>query len=1118
MTRAIYFYSLVAMVGIFLFPHTTYAQNPSYKAGQKKILEFGWDIPEYTYFADNIATMEYAPFDGVVFDLKVLKGTNKRGYSVCNTDLVPESAYDFTKMTKIRSTKFTDNFIRVFVQDDIDQSKFSWYDDAKWVNIKSNTKLLVKAVNACAAKGIFLDTEHYFDPNPWAYNATLYPNQTFEQVYDKVRQRGREYMSELQTGKPDIKVLYAFGYDFADNWGTGGFQFQDYALMKPFLDGMLEAAGPQVTLIDGNEASYWSAKNDIFTWWTKQIKEEYPKDRIPAELVTKYKAQYQAASATVVNRYFNIPYGQAFYNFDFGFTLDFQKKWLKNSLYNHLLTTDEYVWTWSQGDVDWWTKPTFQNKQEWIDGINDAKSKIAAGQPAGTVMKYAGNKIEADFEDAAPFVATLSAPTHGGNVPVGNVTFTLTPNDPAKLNYYYLYVNGYADGYLIDPTKTLSLTAGKYTAWVFGYTKDNKIFQSNHVTFTVGATPVIDTQAPSIPATISASNITSSSFTATWTASSDNVGVVSYDVFRDGVLTQNTQSTNFSFTGLTANTTYNVTVKARDAAGNISAASTALAVKTLAATVADTQAPSTPASVTASNITTSSFTATWTASSDNVGVVSYDVFRDGVLTQNTQSTNFSFTGLTANTTYNITVKARDAAGNISAASTALAVKTLANTGSGDLQAPTPPNYVQPYSITTSGFSLQWSGAADNVAVTGYEVFLNGTSFAKTGQYVTYLSLNNLLQATNYSVTIKAYDAAGNVSAASTAVIVTTLGIADIQAPSIPLNLKATNITANSFTISWAAATDNVGVTKYSIYRNSVLIATVAGNVTTFDVKNLVPSNSYSMAISASDAVNNTSKTSTALIVKTLASMTVTNNLITFSEQGVGTKGLAPAVYNNVDAKNSNATFVGFSSSDGVISKPTFEDKTLIGDNRMATITSANATMSFNAPVIVSSLWTTSIMTTKATGWTLTGSLNGVNKFTFTPNASNFAIKSWLETTIGKGIAIDKLTWLNASGVMIDDIQIQGTPIIAAKISSNSATVSPNPIQDYANITFTNNSPSPTVIRLVDFNGKEYFTKIVETLSGENYFQLDGTALPNGFYLLFISRQERNESLKILIQR
>ena len=769
-----------------------FAQSQTYKAGQKKLLEFGWDIPEYTYFADNVASMETSPFDGVVFHLKVPKGNDRRGFSVCNTDLLQESFFDFTKMAKIRSKKLTDNFILTFMQDDYDQIKFSWFDDAKWVNIKSNTKLLAKAVVATDAKGIFLDTERYFDPCPWTYNATLYPNQTFQQVYDKVRQRGKEYMVELQNTKPDIKVLYSFSYGFTPNWGKAGYEAQEYALMKPFLDGMLEAAGPQVTLIDGNEATYWSAKNDVFTWWTKQIKEEYPKDRIPSELVAKYKKQYQAASASVSNTFYNVPYGQDPFNFDFGFTPDFQAKWVRNTMYNHLLTTDEYVWAYSQGDVDWWKKPTFKNKQELVDGINDAKAKLADGQSIGTFMKYTANKIEADFEDLAPFVATLSGPTHNGNVPVGDVTFTLSATDASKLNFHYLLINGMADGYLTSLTKTINLPAGKYTAWVFGYTKDNKTYQTNPITFTVGAVQVADTQAPSVPSTISASNITTNSFTASWAASSDNVAVTGYDVFKDGVLAQNTTNINFSFTGLNPNTTYSITVKARDAAGNVSAASSPLSVKTLQ--ISDTQAPTVPSTISASNITTNSFTATWNASTDNVAVTGYDVFKDGVFAQNTTNTSFSFTGLNQNTTYSITVKARDAAGNISAASLPLSVKTL-QAQVADTQAPTVPSTISASNITTNSFTATWAASSDNVAVASYDVFRDGVFAQNTTN--TSFSFTGLNENTTYSITVKARDAAGNVSAASLPLSVKTLtantGGGDTQAPTPPIYVQSFGI-------------------------------------------------------------------------------------------------------------------------------------------------------------------------------------------------------------------------------------------------------------------------------------------------------------------------------------
>ncbi|MDJ1482645.1 choice-of-anchor Q domain-containing protein [Cytophagaceae bacterium YF14B1] len=100
------------------------------------------------------------------------------------------------------------------------------------------------------------------------------------------------------------------------------------------------------------------------------------------------------------------------------------------------------------------------------------------------------------------------------------------------------------------------------------------------------------------------------------------------------------------------------------------------------ASTTDTQAPSVPANLTASAITTTSFTLAWTASTDNVGVTSYEVFRNGTSIGTSTTTNFSVTGLTANTTYSMTVKAKDAAGNTSAASTALSVKTSTNSTAG----------------------------------------------------------------------------------------------------------------------------------------------------------------------------------------------------------------------------------------------------------------------------------------------------------------------------------------------------------------------------------------------------------------------------------------------------
>ena len=96
----------------------------------------------------------------------------------------------------------------------------------------------------------------------------------------------------------------------------------------------------------------------------------------------------------------------------------------------------------------------------------------------------------------------------------------------------------------------------------------------------------------------------------------------------------------------------------------------------------DTQAPSIPSNLTAANTTQTTTDLSWTASTDNIAVTAYDIFKDGLSYASTSNTSLTVTGLTASTTYNFTVKAKDAAGNISNASNTATVTTLANSGGG----------------------------------------------------------------------------------------------------------------------------------------------------------------------------------------------------------------------------------------------------------------------------------------------------------------------------------------------------------------------------------------------------------------------------------------------------
>ena len=133
-----------------------------------------------------------------------------------------------------------------------------------------------------------------------------------------------------------------------------------------------------------------------------------------------------------------------------------------------------------------------------------------------------------------------------------------------------------------------------------------------------------DTQAPSAPTNLIASTITTTSFTLSWSAATDNVAVTGYDVYRNGVKlnTSNITATSYNVTGLSPNTTYTMTVRAKDAATN-ETPSSPLSVTTN--DIPDTEAPSAPTNLTAADVTATSFTLSWSAATDNVAVTGYDV-------------------------------------------------------------------------------------------------------------------------------------------------------------------------------------------------------------------------------------------------------------------------------------------------------------------------------------------------------------------------------------------------------------------------------------------------------------------------------------------------------------
>jgi chitodextrinase len=156
-----------------------------------------------------------------------------------------------------------------------------------------------------------------------------------------------------------------------------------------------------------------------------------------------------------------------------------------------------------------------------------------------------------------------------------------------------------------------------------------------------------------------------------WTGATDNIAVVSYDIYRNGVFLTNTTATTYLVTGLSAATLYTFYVRAKDAAGNASSNSNVVNVTTQSPDVTPPSPPTLSAALTTSNSTVLS----WSGATDNIAVTAYDVYRGATLIGTTSLSTFNVTGLSPLTSYTFSVRAKDEAGNISVSSNVVSITT-----------------------------------------------------------------------------------------------------------------------------------------------------------------------------------------------------------------------------------------------------------------------------------------------------------------------------------------------------------------------------------------------------------------------------------------------------------
>lgn len=388
-----------------------------------------------------------------------------------------------------------------------------------------------------------------------------------------------------------------------------------------------------------------------------------------------------------------------------------------------------------------------------------------------------------------------------------------------------------------------------------------------------------DTTAPSVPSRPRVFSVRNLGVDISWVASTDNRTVAGYDIYRGNRKIGRTRiGTNF-FDLSPSNLTSDYTIVAFDSSNNFSAQSDP------ANTLDDFESPTVPTSVFATTVNSSSILVSWVASTDNVGVTGYKIYytdaADTVFTPITLTSasltyplSYTVTGLTLSTTYTFTIKAFDAANNLSDASEAISASTTAL----DTTPPNTPDNFNAEKVNNFGsVNLSWSTAMDpaetngltnpnadrpEAPATSYRIFRKdnsaGAVYVQIADVSTLLFTDtNLYPNTTYFYKIAAVDAEGNQSADSPAVSTTIDG--DTSSPDAPIIDSVTSQSSSSVLISWTKPYDRFVVTDYDVYRDGALITnTTSLNYTDTGLTELVV---YTYVIRARDSASNLSPNS-----------------------------------------------------------------------------------------------------------------------------------------------------------------------------------------------------------------------------------------------------------------
>ncbi len=364
-----------------------------------KLIEFGWDIPGPRFLHDNLERMQDHPFDGLLFNLV---HENPR---LAPEDDKEDFAGEVPRAFDVR--RWREDELRIDLLRGLDWGRFGerfpflwstndkgmdWFDDDQWRTIGANLELFAAGAQAIGAKGIAFDLEDYGGHAWWYRQQPGHERHSFEAYQGRVRQRGAEFMTAVQTGFPGAAVMTLGLLSWCRgivHWGGSNSRVAirrrlerrgEYGLWPAFVAGMLEAAPAESLLIDGHEHAYYFARAQEFDAVTAEIRGRTLLPLIDGDVWDDYPRHVRVGHGIYVDGCMNFWPDEGY----FGSCLESDEqrlRLLEHNVYHLLRTTDPGAASWVYSEsMSWWTG---QVRDDVRDAVFGAKRKFEEGRDLG---------------------------------------------------------------------------------------------------------------------------------------------------------------------------------------------------------------------------------------------------------------------------------------------------------------------------------------------------------------------------------------------------------------------------------------------------------------------------------------------------------------------------------------------------------------------------------------------------------------------------------------------------------------------------------------------------------------------------------------------------------------